>query len=596
MKTQRLLTWICILCLFTVYVACQRDDYGAIPDPPPGPAVSEKVQTTVEGRIVDDQQVPVQGAIIRAGAATTFTDLNGNFLIRNVILDESAGFVKVEKKGFFTGSRTFKSIKDSKHFVTIQLIKKNDAGNFNGTAGGSITVPNGGSISFEANSVIDPANNTAYTGTVSVSAFLIDPTSNNFREIMPGELRGVDENNKQVGLQSFGMMAVEMTGASGQKLQLAPGKPATLTFPIPAALQASAAPTIAFWSFNDTTGLWKQEGYATKQGNDYCGKTSHFSFWNCDVPFPLVNFKVKLKAQDGTPAKNIKVLIKTTDIENGPSANSYTDTAGIVEGFVPSGRPLAIKIFSKCGEDISTQNIGPLNGATDLGEITINVPPDYQLTFTGTIQDCSGAPVQTGYADIFYLGRHERAPVLNGVLDYSYIGCANTNGIAKMRVTDAGNNVIGDLLDVNVVSAVGQAGEVKVCEVELTEYLTYTMDTIKRTFLPNPLSSLELGLQFNNVDTWTLYRDYDPGPFAPNYFILSFIMPRENSVPSIIQLFRIEVRQDHYISEGPVTLNFTEVDHTTKFVTGTFSATMVGPDSKRVPVSGKFRCRYHYYN
>ncbi len=95
---------------------------------------------------------------------------------------------------------------------------------------------------------------------------------------MPGELRGIDENNKQVGLQSFGMMAVEMTGASGERLQLAPAKPATMRFPIAAAQQASAPATIAFWSFNDTTGLWKQEGMATKQGMNILEKHPTFLF------------------------------------------------------------------------------------------------------------------------------------------------------------------------------------------------------------------------------------------------------------------------------------------------------------------------------
>ena len=54
---------------------------------------------------------------------------------------------------------------------------------------------------------------------------------------MPGDLRGTDTSGRTVGLQTFGMVAVELEGSAGQRLKLASGKTATISLPIPAALQ-----------------------------------------------------------------------------------------------------------------------------------------------------------------------------------------------------------------------------------------------------------------------------------------------------------------------------------------------------------------------
>lgn len=582
MRTQRLITWICILCIFTAYLSCQRDDYGSLPTPDPA-APGVQVKSSLEGRVLDDQQAPVQGAIIKAGGSTTFTDLNGNFQIKNVSLDQNAGFVKIEKQGYFTGSRTFRVTEGSKHFVSVQLIKKNDAGNFNATAGGIVNVPNGGSIEFEAAGVIDPKTNTAYTGTVSVSAFLIDPTTDNFRELMPGELRGIDENNRQVGLQSYGMIAVEITGAAGEKLQPAPGKPATINFPIPAALQASAPATIAFWSFNDTTGLWKQEGYATKKGGEYCGKTSHFSFWNCDAPFPLISFKAKLNDQSGNPVKFARVIIKTADDANGPSASSFTDSAGALNGLIPSERRLTLTVIGRCNDVIATREIGPFTAATDIGIIAVTLPEDSRVTFTGEIQDCSGAPMQSGYADIGLLGAHERAPIVNGVLNFSFVRCGNNDTKASIRITDVGNSVTGGIKEVNVTGNTADVGLIKVCEGELTEYLIYTMDTESRQFLP-PADSASIWPSDGGFHITYSTRD------TSNGFYLTF-RPNQDGTVFTPGYFYVNMQKEFYQGIQPITLEITEYGAVGEYIAGTFNGSVRAPNQAVLPLTGRFRLK-----
>lgn len=585
MKTTSLLVLLCALSLIFIYPACQRDDYGPLPV---SPITGVKVQTTVSGRVLDDQQIPVAGAVVKAGGASANTDLNGNFQLKNITLNDNASFVKVEKAGFFSGSRTFKATKGSSHFVSIQLIKKNDAGNFSSATGGSITVPNGGTINFEAGSVFNAQNNTPYTGTVSVSAYLLDPTTENFLEIMPGDLRGIDENNKEVGLESFGMMAVELTGAGGEKLQLVSAKPATIRFPIAAAQLASAPSSIAFWSFNDTTGLWKQEGMATRQGNEYIGKASHFSFWNCDAPFPVIDFKATIKDQDGNPLRQIKVVIKTADEENGPTAASYTDTAGVISGKIPSGKKLKMIVLGRCDNELLIKEIGPLSGITDLGAITVTVPADSKITFTGEVLDCTDQLVQNGYVEIGIQGITERAPIVNGLLNYSMLRCGSGDVQASIRAIDVNKDVVGDIKQINVVGNTASVGQIIVCGENLTDYLIYEMGTIHRAFLP-PADTLASLFKSQNIYSISYYKED-----TSNNFFMEFT---EDPVGATFSpgYFSVHVDKVRYEKAAPFTIQINEHGATAgEYMSGTFSGSMIiteSPSLPALPINGRFRLK-----
>ena len=118
-----------------------------------------------------------------------------------------------------------------------------------------------------------------------------------------------DRNNNRVTLASYGMIAVELESTAGEKLQIATGNSATLTMPIPSSIQSSAPATIALWSVNEQTGIWKEEGTATRSGSNYVGTVSHFSFWNCDISIPAVNLSMTIKDEHAVPLVHAHVRL-----------------------------------------------------------------------------------------------------------------------------------------------------------------------------------------------------------------------------------------------------------------------------------------------
>jgi len=108
-----------------------------------------------------------------------------------------------------------------------------------------------------------------------------------------GVLVGVD-NSDSYSLVSYGMMAVELTNSSGQKLQIETGKTAEIRITVPPSLLPNAPATIPLWSLDESLGVWKKESMASLINNVYIGNVSHFSFWNCDDLFDYVYLTSKI--------------------------------------------------------------------------------------------------------------------------------------------------------------------------------------------------------------------------------------------------------------------------------------------------------------
>jgi len=234
---------------------------------------------TVQGVVIDLNNSPVSNATVTGGSATATTDASGKFTLTKVQFNTDAVVVIVTKNGFFEGAKSFASDNQTVSNATIKLIPKTVSGTFAASSGGNVTIQDGGSVNFGPG-FVNASNGNAYTGNVSVSARYLNPTDPNFGSYMPGDVKAVSVNNQPGTLQSFGVVAVEMNDDAGNKLQLANGKTATITIPIPSALPDITSSLMPLWYFDDTKGAWKQEGVATKQSSNYVGAVSHFTPWN----------------------------------------------------------------------------------------------------------------------------------------------------------------------------------------------------------------------------------------------------------------------------------------------------------------------------
>ncbi len=271
----------CIVCLGLIITGCHRnDDLGNGPGSDPIPALpveGVKISTSVFGRIVDEKDEAISNVTISGGGATTSTDINGIFILTDVMLDQARAYITATKTGYFKGSRIFRPVKDGMSKPPlIKLLAQKSIGTINASSGGSVQTSGGIKVELPANAL------DGYSGQVNVVAAYINPTSPDFLARMPGDLAADNADNKRGGLVSYGMCNFDLLDDGGNKLKIKTGMQVTVSSPVPQSLQQFATSTIDMWTFDETLGIWKQIGVGTYQNGVYTGKVSHFTTINWD--------------------------------------------------------------------------------------------------------------------------------------------------------------------------------------------------------------------------------------------------------------------------------------------------------------------------
>lgn len=570
-----------------VFIACNKNssDGGSAGNTDPNHIPAEQTVTaSLQGRVVDENGLPVQGAAVASGGTTTTTDVNGIFTFKDISMSSRFGFVKVNKQGYFTGSRSIITNASASNYVSIQLIPRVEKGNFTAATGGNVVVKAGDTVSFAGTSVVNAATNAAYTGNVHVFATYIDPTDVNLSKYMPGDLRGVDTNGRETSLQSFGMMGVELEGDGGEKLQIAAGQKATLSWAIPASLQAMAPATIPLWYFNDSSGRWIEQGMAVRAGNNYIGQVGHFSFWNCDAPVATVNFKVHLKDQHGNPVAYALIRMQSQDYGVGIG---YTDSSGFAQGLLPKGQSFLLQVVTDCGTMLAGVNVGPALNDQDLGTITVTIE-HAELTLTGTVVDCYGKPVSNGFVNAYLDGLNYRAALVNGAFSLPISRCYSSSVSVVLTAVDATATQQGSKT-ITASTGTVDAGQLSACGISTTQFINFDLDGNSYNIATPPDS---ISYYYESYGKY-----YAVDAYTGNYSFpqISFRLP-EMTGPGNYSLDSMIVstqqNYNYYQHEG-MTCTITSFGQVNGFIEGNFSGTIYfgNINSSPKPVTGSFKVK-----
>ncbi len=461
-----------LLMILVTFQACKKDTDIFVPNPHnPQVDLGALVTHEVFGVIRDDAGKPVKDAKVTGGGKTTYTDAHGVFVLQGASLYTRRAYIQVEKQGYFEGSRAFVVGKTKRSYVEVDLLKKNLSGSFSTANGGVIESADGVRVSFEAGALVDQ-NGNAYEGTVRVYARHINAATEALYRQMPGNLWGINTQGNEIVMQTYGMAAVTLEGTGGQKLNLASGQEAVVFFPLSAALHSHAPAEIPLWHFDQKEGIWKEEGSAQLSAQGYEGKVTHFSFWNVDAPFPLIDWTARFINQDGVPLSNYFVVLE----RQGQTGVAYagTGTDGVVQGKIPANEVLTLKITDRCGTILYTSQIGPFASDTDSGDITVNTAPSAEIQVSGRLVDCGGSPLSEGYALLSNSFFYVVIPVEpDGTFDAQILNCSNSGiQIRGVHPPTAKESVI---YSHHPTAPVIHAGDIEVCN-DLEEYIIFEID------------------------------------------------------------------------------------------------------------------------
>jgi len=289
-------------------------------------------------------------------------------------------------------------------------------------------------------------------------------------ETMPGDLRGIDKDGLSVQLATFGMMAVELETPSGIELQLGNNQKAQLTFPLTSNFSNSAPENIPMWHLNELSGEWEEEGMAKLVDGNYVGEVSHFSFWNCDASFPVVEIEGVLTDESGLPIPNYYVSIKWDGTYFG--GYGLTNSSGVFKGKVPQNAPLTLFV-QHCGIVLLEENLGLLSTETDLGTFAISLT-NFGKQVSAKLLGCTNSPLVDGYAIIRNGYRPQlMVPDPEGNVTAVVAGCGSPQIIFTGHDPYEMNNT--DAIIIPVDNNDQDLGDISVCE-NLDEFVNFTIN------------------------------------------------------------------------------------------------------------------------
>ena len=448
----------------------------------------------VMGRVLDENGESVILSNVQIGSNSVFTDFNGAFVFNNVEMFEKIGYVKARKNGYFEGSRTFIP-KSNGTVLEIRLLRKNLAGNFDSNMGGSISLENV-QLQFSPNSVM--RNGSVFYGNVNVFVNYIDPASSSFLNEMPGNLIG-NQNGNIFGLTSFGMIAVEMQNDNGQVLEIAEGQFVTASSPLTAELLTNAPDTIDLWSFNESQGIWQDEGEAIKNGNSYVAQLPHFSFWNYDRTWDAVFLSGTVIDENNNPVSGVIVNVSAPALG---SASDVTNNFGQYSGMVPANMQLDFRLdYNYCETTFNLLNLlntGSYNRDT-IKLLQVVQVPDIRYV-SGSVIDCENQPLEKGYI----LSNNQIYFLNNGF--FSFSTCLPS---APIRIVKTNPLELSEWQTLNLNIGLNDIGNLTLCGGE-----TYVTDSITDV-VGNVYNTVLIGDQLWMAENLKTFK-YSNGDIIPN--------------------------------------------------------------------------------
>lgn len=388
------------------------------------------VTADFQGRVVDESGNPVANVLITVGNKTASTDAHGLFVVKDASVKEKLAYVKAQKSGYFSGSRSLIPTTASSNYVKIQLMTLNVAGTIASGTEATVTTNDGAAIWFNGEYVDQSGN--AYSGNVTVAAKYLPPFDASTSEQMPGMLYAENLAGESGALVTYGMVVVELFGSAGQTLNIASGSYATLIMPVADQQTSSAPSSIPLWFFDEVAGYWIEEGSATLMDGKYVGRVNHFTFWNCDIFYDDCVHNGLVVDDAGNPVGSATVEI---DCGGGAATTGFTNPDGTFFTYLPANQNIDVDVSYGCGGTVTSYAVGPYTSNSVNYQTYEVVFGTNVLNIAGTLVNCDLQPVTDAdisfWDGISYVTYH----VDNGIIDFDIPYCSGS-GTADLFIYD----------------------------------------------------------------------------------------------------------------------------------------------------------------
>ncbi len=300
------------LCLVALPIDCSSKESGG----PPTPQI-----TAITGSVTDTSAAALAGVAVSGGGTTATTDATGKFQLN---APSTAGtLVTFTKAGFVSTLKRVDVLNQMATGLAVVMMPEAAPVTLDLSAGGTASGARGATLTTTAGAFVDRSGSSV-SGSASVYLTPFDPSDASQVRALPN-LSANTQDGKAVELESFGVLDVTVR-MNGEPLNIGPGKTVTVRIPAPAGGGTPPA-TIPLWSFDPSTGRWKQEGTATFLAAEkvYEAQIGHLSMWNADQPLSATCIKGLVKTDTGAVLPGAYMTADGIDYSGTSSATAGTD-------------------------------------------------------------------------------------------------------------------------------------------------------------------------------------------------------------------------------------------------------------------------------
>jgi len=416
---------------------------------------------SVSGIVKDINGNPVQGINVKYENSTSTTNSEGLYSFDNITDKNERVVLKFYANDYFDVVRSEEVLENKTEYLINAVMIAKDSPIaaeeiIDSSLGGEVALDNGSKVELAAESIVDQ-NGNSYTGNVNTSLAYLDPTADDFADLIPGgSLEAEREDGSETMLISYGVVKVELRDDSGNLLQLKDDEDskAKIEVAVPDSLKDNAPDSIPLWYFDEEKGLWIEEGiaYLNDEKTMYIGYVAHFTDWNCDYPADdQAIISGYVKDPNNTPVPGVLVKLGQT--------SAVTDLNGYYTRRVPALVDIETSIPNFFGAKIEGPTVNLLPGEEKIVNFTV---PSLQ-EINGLLLSSSGAPI-SGFVTIKWNGNSISVRAFDGIftltlpldastVDFFAFGNDGTSSSGQKDVTQLTNGKLVINLGSEVIAA-----------------------------------------------------------------------------------------------------------------------------------------------
>lgn len=387
----------------------------------------------IRGLVSDENGDPIANATLTFESAQNKTDDLGHFVYTDVSSNTKNAVLSIAADGYISASRLITVLSPTTINLSVKLIKIPDEQSFDAESGGVIEVSDQATVSFSPNGIVK--NDQGYQGQVYIRSYHLAKNDPDLFSKLPGDLVGIDKEEELQVLDTYGMMYVTLEDENGNELQPDAAETAILTINIPQEYSAQAPAQIPLWFFDESKGVWIEDGFATRKGAVYEGAVRHFTWWNIDIPVDkLVSVCMDISdVSTGQALANQDVLFSSQGIEFGIQR---TNNDGELCISLPANHEISLQLATTC--QYSSQSfIGPFSTSQDDVKVELGTNEAGTVNISGTVTDCNGQLTDQGIAALVRDGNRSAIDISSdGSFIYNVV-CPRDGEIIKFFIYDS---------------------------------------------------------------------------------------------------------------------------------------------------------------